>query len=194
MKETQEFIASQFAKNFGEPSLVYRFHAEANPIPDAFKENLPETLDLYIWYPDKHSDLTTFATCGMSNLAFPHSDKRGELLLALEGKPAKETEKQIAEFMANLAIFPFKNSEIYSWWFSMDLTGDVPGFPGCKALTLHPPFSEEGWALIHTDLYDIQLFNIVPLTPYEHKIKREQGVEALQNFFYDRKVNIFAPR
>ncbi len=189
-----EYIRNQYQENFGTPSLALRFNSDANPVPEAFREPMPEYLDIYIWYPDDKSDLTTIATCGMSSVAFKDVDYRGELLLALELKPSKETEKQLVEFIANLCVFPFQQKQTYKWWFSMSLTGNVPGFEPCNAIVLHPPFTENGWAVINTDLFDVQLFNVVPLTEHEHKIKIEQGVGSLQNYLGDRKVNVFAPR
>ena len=71
-----ECIRNQYQENFGTPSLALRFNSDANPVPEAFREPLPEYLDIYIWYPDDKSDLTTIATCGMSSVAFKDVDYR----------------------------------------------------------------------------------------------------------------------
>ncbi len=194
--ELHNFIGEQFQENFGSPSSTFRFQSEPNPIPDVFKdeESSPELLDVFMWYPDKSSDLTTFATCGSSQRVASKSSKRFELLWAFQGKLDSDTEKSMLEFLANVAIFPFQKGDEFNWWFSMEMTGDIPGFPGCNSIILHPPFHEKGWAVMHSDLFDKNLYNVVPLTAYEHNLKKEKGIQALQDFFFQKKVNIFAPR
>lgn len=189
MREVRKFVGEEYLKNFGEPSVTVRLQGE-----EAADPKRPAILDLFIWYPDRNSDLTTFATCGMAQIEIQGVEYRSELLFAMMGKPTPEKEREILEFLGNLALYPIGKKEPLQWWFSMEMTGEVPGFPKCNSVVLHPPFNEQGWAVMHFDLFDIQLFNVVPLTEQEHRLKKEKGVNALQQYLANKQVNIFKPR
>jgi hypothetical protein len=117
-----------------------------------------------------------------------------ELLFWVQGRLSESLERNIAEFLANLALFPFFDAIRFSWWTSMRLDAVLPGYKTCNAVVLHPPFQENGWAQMQSPWGDIQLLNVVPITEEEVEVKERKGYIELQELFYQQKVDLFSFR
>ena len=189
--ELHEFVRQETVRNFGEPSHSMRFQGPEEPNPFS---PFPPFLDIYVWKPDTDSDLTTCGTNGISQRPLTGHEFRGEVHFAIQGKISAELEKQLGEFLANLALFPFSNKTSFDWWSSFGLSGVIPGFKTCNAIVLHPPFHEQGWAQMHWDEFDIKILNAVPITSEEHTIITSKSIPALQDFWGDKQINLFKQR
>ena len=195
--ELYKFVEEQYVENFGAISSKLRMQGGQD-------KRFPPMLDLYFWQPDDKTDLTTIATNGISQMPFVKEDAsgkevthRGELNFYVAGKLTEEKQNNLAEFIANLSLVPFSNDEPLMYWTSYELNGTVPEFPTCPAIVLHPPFSEEGWAMMDYKDFPIFLFNIVPLTKEEHNIltlNNSTNPENLMKNLEKNKTNIFTGR
>ena len=196
-EELHKFVEDQYIENFGTPAFSLRMQGGQD-------DRFPPLLDLYFWEPDDKTDLTTIATNGISQKPFVKIDPygkevnhRGELNFYIVGKVPQEKQNALAEFIANIALVPFSNDEPLMYWTSYGLNGTVPEFPTCPAIVLHPPFSEEGWAMMDFKDFPIFLFNVVPLTEVEHNILTSNNAtnpENLMKHLEKNKTNIFLGR
>ena len=182
-------IESEYEKNFGVPNEVYKLYSESLGDSTELQE-----LSVSVWRPDENSDLTTFATNGLSAVKVGSSKIRCEFHLYIESELSLSLENELIQFLANLCLFPLTIKDKLQWWYSGKLTGEVPGFRNCNCFILHPPFSQDGWAQIKQGIEEVTLFNIVPLNDQEHLLKLEGGVEQFVNYLFENEVNIFSGR
>ena len=195
--ELYKFVEEQYVKNFGAMSGRACMQGSQD-------ERFPRKLDVYFWDPDDKTELTTIATNGISQMPFVKEDEygkkvthRGELNFYVAGKLNKKNQNNLAEFIANFSLVPFSDNKPLMYWNSYGFTGTVPEFPTCPAIVLHPPFSEEGWAMMDYKDFQIFLFNIVPLTKEEHNIlilNNTTNPENLVKYLEKNKTNIFKGR
>jgi hypothetical protein len=173
MSETAQTTAVReaYRANFGPEQALLK-------LTGSEREDLPSELELLLWYPDAHSDLSTIATVGMSTLAMVDGT-RAELHMAWMGRVDEGTEKSLVEFLANLAVSPFLTQQQWNWWTVLGLDGAVPGFGKKNGVLLHPPFHEEGWAMLESPAGKVKIFNVVPIFEDERLLLENHGPQAL---------------
>lgn len=180
----------EYIEKFGEPTQLIRF--DNPPQPGGIK--YPPFVDIMIWPPEEELNITTFATVGMSDQAMPDVDYRAELHFSIEGLVQDEASEKITIFLANLSLYPFMNSTHFNWWHSLNNPGNIPRFPSAEGILFYPAFVENGWDLICTKYGHVKILNVVPITALEKKIIKEDGVDALLNYFYENEINLFKDR
>jgi hypothetical protein len=185
-------LKTEYQKNFGNEDSVFKFSS-----PEDVKtqdENLPKQLEVWLWRPDKLSDLTTFATAGMSYIPQGEKSLRTELHFSIQGKLQEEEENYLAQFLANLSLHPFLTQNTFDWWSTLHLTGIIPTYDDCNSVLLHPPFHEKGWAQIDFKNYNAKILNVIPIPESELLLARQRGIEELQKLWERAEINTFERR
>jgi hypothetical protein len=198
MTLTEHFaiLKSQYQKNFGNEDSIFKFSApsDSQEKDSTQNSNLPKQLEVWLWRPDKISDLTTFATAGMSFQTQGQKQIRTELHFSIQGTLQEAEENNLAQFLANLSLHPFLTDNTFDWWNTLDLTGTIPGYDDCNSVLLHPPFHEKGWAKIDFKNYNAKILNVIPIPKSELLLARERGIEELQKLWERAEINIFERR
>lgn len=171
-------------QNFGPESANFRLQGSE-------QSHLPSEIQLLLWHPDQHSDLSTLVTLGMSDLPMANGE-RAELHMAWEGQLSQDQESSLVEFLANLALYPFLSGQSAHWWQIIALDGEIPMFKGKKALVFHPPFHEEGWALAETSAGPVRILNVVPISDDEQTLAIHHGIAPLVERWQREGRNPFA--
>lgn len=192
LNEHFAYLKTEYQKNFGNEDSVFKF---SSPV-DAEKQdsNVPNQLEVWLWRPDKVSDLTTFATAGMSFIPQGEKALRTELHISIQGKLQEDEENYIAQFLANLSLHPFLTNNTFDWWSTLQLTGTIPTYDDCNSVLLHPPFHEKGWAQIDFKKYNAKILNVIPIPESELLLARQRGIEELQKLWEKAEINIFERR
>ena len=172
-------------EHFGEPTNSIRFD-------DGKKQaGWPDLIDVFIWDPEPDLDITTFSTIGMSAEPLPGVSHRAELHFAVRQQINPEVQKNIAHFLANVAMYPFHYSTAIDWWHRLRDPGNVPLFSTAQSLLFHPRFAKEGWDRIDYDGVAVKLLNAIPITAVEYEIK---PVGLIAEEWAKNGTDIFSPR
>jgi hypothetical protein len=202
-----EALKAQLLANFGPTASQFRLGG------DPTRTDLPSSLEVWMWHPDSHSDLTTLATCGICDQTLPNkadpknplqnlegSGERVELHWAWMGKVDPELEVQRVQWLAQMALVPWMGADPFAWGQVLSLAGDIPGFPGCNGILLHPPFTDDGWAFaegpqseVHANSARIRILNVVPLRNDERLLASEHGLRPLFERWEREDRNPFKP-
>lgn len=188
--EIVKLVYREHINNYGEPSKSWRFD---NP-PSGETKSLPSIIDVLVWPPENNIDMTTFATIGMSEKPMSGVNYRAELHFAVEGELDERAINKITIFLANLCMYPFKNSTFFDWWHILPNSGNIPEFPSASSVLLHPAFVKGGWELITTEFGQVKILNVIPITKFEYNLSKENGVNQLLDYLDDNKISYFAPR
>ncbi len=207
----KQALRQQLESNFGPTASQFRLGG------DPERPELPSELEIWLWHPDAHSDLSTLATCGLAAQRMPDSKdpdslgERAELHFAWLGKVSPELEVERVRWLAQLALVPWNGGEAFAWGQVLSLAADIPGFPGCNGVLLHPPFSDEGWAFAQgpeilqehsTNQVDptqqapetvARIHNIVPLQNDERLLASQHGLKPLFERWQREDRNPFQP-
>lgn len=179
----KEEIRAQYRQNFGEESAFFKLQGSD-------RQDLPQDIEILLWHPDSHSDLSTLATLGLSDRATANGE-RVEMHFAYEGQLSREGESEMVEFLANLALFPFLSGQAAHWWQVIELDGEIPYFKGKSALVFHPPFHDEGWAFAESTQGPVRILNVVPLSIDEKTLAIHHGIAPLVERWQKEGFNPF---
>jgi len=162
------------------------------PPPD---DSWPQRIDVLIWEDDADLDITTFATVGMCDRPMTHADHRCELHFSIR-RPASDTDlNRVANFCANLAVYPFANQTFFDWVQTINSPGEIPYFPNCSALLLHPAFVEDGWDTMEFEGTKINIMNLVPVTSDELETRRQANDPfAIFDYLAENEIDVFRDR
>lgn len=133
-------------------------------------------LEVLVYRPTTRSDTTSFVTIGMATnempaLPGPGGGGRAELHFERRGRLARADENAVGIQLANLAVYPFLTGEQLNWGHMISLNGEFPTFPGCRAVFLVGPLTDNGLDYLHTTAGSVRIVNVIPITEAE----RAQG-------------------
>jgi len=188
--ELQKFVYWEHLERFGEPDASYRY----DDPPESKTVEYPPIIDVLIWFADEDLNMTTFSTVGMSNLPMNGCDHRCELHFAVEGTTNESNNKIIGSFLGNLTLYPFMYSLFFDWWHVLNNPYEIPLFPDASSILFHPAFIKDGWEAIHHESAHVKILNIVPITKNENEFRKERGINALLDYFYENEINYFTNR
>jgi hypothetical protein len=182
-------VYAEHIERFGEPHRAVMFdestrREDAPPGPDVL---------VMVWRPERGCPMSTFATIGMSARAMPGSKLRAEVHLSVRGKVTAEVEKGITTLLANLAGYPWDHGHVLDWWHTLSNVGEIPGFPKCCAILLHPRFTEEAWDHVKQGREVVKILNAVPITANELAVAR-RDLRALLGRWEEDEIDVFADR
>ncbi len=182
-------VHAEHVEHFGEPAASIMFDASARA-PDA-----PPAPDLLvmIWRPEKGCPMTTFATVGASTRSMPGTGKRVEFHFSVRGRVPAKVEREVTLFLANLSTYPWDHGHVLDWWHTLSSVGEIPGFPLCCAILLHPRFTEEGWDTVKHGRQQVRILNAVPITANELAVTR-LDLRALLRRWAEDRIDIFKDR
>ncbi|MEZ0227340.1 MAG: suppressor of fused domain protein [Planctomycetota bacterium] len=182
-------VYADHIEHFGEPARAVMYDASTRT-PEA-----PEAPDLLVmvWRPEKGCPMTTFATIGASTRAMPGTTRRIELHFSVRGRLPAKVEDAVTRFLANLSIYPWDQRQVLGWWHTLSSVGEIPGFPKCCAILLHPRFTEKGWDTVKHGRTEVRLLNAVPITENELEVARVD-LSALVGRWAEDEIDIFVDR
>ena len=171
-------------ERYGEPdrSIVYEDHNA----PDG----RPDRIDIFVWPPSDHEDVTIFSTIGMAASPMVGANHRAELHFPIRGRFDAATVGEMSLFLANLAMYPFLNATFFDWFHKLRDPGRIPLFSGATSVLLHPKFVDTGWDTIECDDVLVRILNLVPITPDEHQMQ----LFDLMDHWTKSGIDVFAPR
>ena len=117
-----------------------------------------------------------------------------ELHLGCRLRLKKAEREQMARYLANLAEYPFANDLKLDWWEVINNPGDVPFFPGCRHLLLHPILTPQGVDVFEDEEGRIRLLYVVPITTHEHHLIVVHGREKLVDYFAENEIDTLTDR
>jgi hypothetical protein len=184
-----QIVYREFLQHFGQPDVVVTYDAaqtegvEAPPL---------EQILVMVWRPTPELDITTFGTVGMSARNVPGATYRLELLFSARGLLDDLLERQVTQFLANMAGYPWDHTHTLDWGHTLSDPGPIPAFPGCRAILFHPRWVPEGWDTVEHGKDVVRLLNAVPLTLREKEIAL-RGTD-LNAYWEEHEVDIFSDR
>lgn len=155
------FLAHQ--RHRGEEDGGFLFEDPAGPLP---------RIDVLVYRPKSRSGLTTFATIGMAARPMPAGGGRAELQFSRRGALSERAENEIARQLANLVVHPFRAGTALDWGHLIGLGQDFPTFPGCHAVFLSGPLSENAPDYLQTVEGPVRVLNVIPITDPERDLGR----------------------
>lgn len=186
MKRLHHYLVQH---RWGEPADLVVFDGSQAATPCAL-----EAVHVGIWDPDKHCDVTTFATLGMSERVVPGADYRVELSLGCRAPLSAAERRQLAAFLANITEYPFMYGRKLDWWERLANPGAIPNFADCTQVLLAPMFGEDDFRTFPEPDTDVKMLSVVPITPHENHILAEHGRRAFLDYWEESGVDIFSPR
>ncbi|GAA2895040.1 hypothetical protein Acy02nite_39800 [Actinoplanes cyaneus] len=176
------FLAHQ--QHWGEEDGGYLFEDPAGPLP---------RIDVLVYRPSGRTGLTTFTTIGMAARPLPGGGGLAELQFSRRGVLTERAENEIARQLANLAVHPFLAGAALDWGHLIGLGQDFPTFPGCHAVFLSGPLTENARDYLQTGEGPVRVLNVIPITDVERDLGRVltpiEFVQALLS-----RVDILAER
>lgn len=191
LSEISKFVYSEHIHNYGKPDESIRF-GDPNSYSD--KKNVPNYIDILVWYPNGETEITTFSTIGMCNSSMHTAEYRAELHFAVREMLDEYSVHQIANFLANLAVYPFINNTYFDWWHMHIQPNKIPLFKFASMILFHPAFVNKGWNDFYFHNTQIKVLNVVPITPDEYKVLKNQENSYFLEYSYNNEVDIFLPR
>ncbi len=191
-KEPSPILVHLFEEHilqYGEPDLYYRFDQNNSSI-----SNVLPYLDVFVWEATEEVPVTTFSTVGMSDRAMDGAAFRCEIHFTVRGSLNEEECAEVAAFLANLAAYPFLQSTHFDHYHLVSPAVSIPKFHACRWGLFHPAFGQDGWDSTEYQGTVIKILNFVPLTETEVEMSKAKGVNAMLDWMYDRKVDIFTDR
>ncbi|WP_436527506.1 suppressor of fused domain protein [Actinoplanes sp. HUAS TT8] len=192
------FLAHQ--KHWGEEDGGFLFEDPAGPLP---------RIDVLIYRPTARIGLTSFTTIGMAGrpmpstpgpgasgrleLSGPGGSGRAELQFSRRGALTERAENEIARQLANLAVHPFRAGTQLDWGHLIGLGQEFPTFPGCHAVFLSGPLTENARDYIRTVEGPVRILNVIPITDQERDLGRAlPPLDFVQTLL--QRVDILAER
>ena len=117
-----------------------------------------------------------------------------ELHLGCRVRLKKQDRERMARYLANIAEYPFTNDLKLNWWEVITKPGNVPFFPGCRHLLLHPRLTTEGVDVFEDEEGSVRLLYVVPITPLEHHLFVAHGRDALVGYFAENEIDVLSDR
>lgn len=178
------FLYEGFAESWGEPDHLIAFDPEEAQGSDSLQR-----LQVAVWRADERCDVTSFVTLGMSDLQMQGQLPYAELQFAVRGALSDEDIHQGAQFLANMAAFPFHNHISLDWWSRISQAGAVPLFPESSGILFRPPFDEDDPAELEHKDDTIRLLVLVPMTAEENAILSEDGIDAYEDYMIENGLD-----
>jgi len=119
------------------------------------------------WDPDGDCDVTTCQTIGMSDRRMVGAAYDVELHLAYRGLLGPSERAEVAQFLADVAVYPFMNQIRLDWWDRVPAKRRIPLFTSCSTMLLRPPFLSTGMATLELDGETIKILLRCPDYPQE---------------------------
>jgi hypothetical protein len=148
-------------------------------------------LRVLYWHARDAEEVTLMATLGMYIKEMANAEHRAELHFPIGRKLDQQQITDVANFIADLAAYPFENKTHFDWWHKIKDVGKIPIFDGFSSLFFHPKFMDFSLDTINMDRYSVKLLNIVPLAKDEVDI---DPIEKLLDYLHDHEIDIFNPR
>lgn len=176
----------------GEPPdlWVYEPHLWRNPTD----RPAPTLKHVMVWPADDETDVCTFQTLGMSDRLMPGADYAAELHMGVREYLRKPDRERVARFLANVAEYPFDHGRTLDWWHVVSQPGDIPHFPGCRHLLVHPKFADEGFDEVDDEGGPVRVLYVVPITPHERHLLIDHGKDAFLDYAADHEIDLFRDR
>jgi len=172
-------------RRWGKEDNAYTYENGNAPLP---------RVDVFVYRASDDTKMTTFATIGVAQRPMQDSS-RAELHCAVRGMVPRDQEAAIATELANLACFPWSPGveRPLDWGQTLGLSNEMPGFPGCSAVFLSGPFTNEGWSWMDAGGEKVRVINVVPITAAE---RAQASQSSPLDFIVDlmSRVDIFSPR
>jgi hypothetical protein len=177
----------------GEPADLWVYEPGASdPVPGS--THRPGLKHVMVWPADDEVDVCTFNTLGMSEEPIPGADYRAELHMGVRRFLREPQRERLARFLANVAEYPFHHTRTLDWWHVIANPGEIPQFPGCKHLLLHPKFTDEGFDTIEDQDGPVKLFYVVPVTPLERHLLVDHGRDSFLEYAESEGLDLLADR
>lgn len=179
----------------GEPVDLWVYEPRAGqPIPDQPPTNRPTLKHVMVWPADDEVDVSTFQTIGMSERTIPDADYSAELHMGIRAFLRKPERERVSRYLANVAEYAFDHQRALDWWHTVSNPGEIPHFPGCKHLMLHPRFTEEGFDTVPDADGVVKVFFVVPITPLERHLLVDHGRDEFIDYVADKEIDLFSDR
>ena len=123
-----------------------------------------------------------------------HVQHRCELHFSIRAPAANLDLNLVSAFCANLATYPYANGTFYDWTQTINSPGEIPRFPGCSTVLLHPAFNVGGWDTMIFEGTKIQIMNLVPLTLEEMAFRQKNGPFSIYDYLSEKEIDIFRDR
>jgi hypothetical protein len=146
------------------------------------------------WAADDECDVTVLQTLGMSDHAMPGTGERVELHMAVRAPLTEPQRNALAQFLANMSLYPFDHGCALDWWHTLAKPGPIPHFPGCAHVLLHPRFTEEGFDTIDDEDGLVKVLYVVPITAHERHLLIDHGRTAFVDHLVEHEIDLFADR
>ncbi len=179
----------QTLERFGEPDGSIAFYDPPPP-----NDSWPQRIDVLYWKDTEDLDITTFSTIGMCDRPMRHAEHRCELHFSIRGRAETINMQKVSAFCANLAVYPFAHETFFDWAQLIKAPGDIPCFPSCRYLMLHPAFVKDGWDQVVIDGTKILIMNLVPLNESEVQYRAKHGPFSIFDYIVERQLDIFSDR
>jgi hypothetical protein len=189
--EKMKRLYHHFIERYGEPKDVWVFD------PAEFKEPAPPFLGLthvMAWPADRHCDVTTFQSLGMSDRRMKGARYFAEVHWGIRAKLKKQQRLEVARRIADVCAYPFQYDRKLDWWEVIKNPGPLPGFEGCKHLLLHPKLAAQAEDRIKDEDGLIKLLFLVPITPQERHLIVDHGRDALTDHLSANEVDVLSDR
>lgn len=180
-------IFQQLTERWGRPTNVAAF----NFAPDG-SESLTH-LHIAIW-EDGEGTATAFNTLGMSEREIPDTDFTAEVHLLIKGRTTQAEQISVAQFLANLAEFPFRRRAKFDWWERVTYASGVPLFPTCHDVLFHPALVEDDPDTLEDETGEVRMLYAIPLTSYESFVFANHGPQAFVEYLKTNDVDPFTRR
>jgi hypothetical protein len=176
----------------GEPADLWVYEPDSGPVPGSARR--PTLKHVMVWPANDEVDVCTFNTLGMSEEPIPGTGYRAELHMGVRKFLRNPQRERLARFLANAAEYPFHHGRAIDWWQVIANPGEIPEFPGCKHLLLHPKFTDEGFDTIDDQAGPVRLFYVVPITPLERHLLVDHGRELFLEYTEAGGLDLLADR
>jgi hypothetical protein len=180
-------IFQQLAECWGRPTNVAAFNFAADG-----SDSLSH-LHVAIW-EDAEGTATAFNTLGMSERAIPEAEFSAEVHLLVKGRTTQHEQVQVAQFLANLAEFPFRRRTKFDWWERVSYPSGVPLFPTCQDVLFHPAMVDDDPDRLEDETGEVKLLYAIPLTSYESFVFANHGPQAFVEYLKTNDVDPFSRR
>lgn len=177
----------ELIRRFGEPSGSRTFNDARSS-----DHTWPQRIDVLHWADEEDLDINTFATVGMCDRPMMHAEHRCEIHLSIRGRFEDLDIPKTSAFCANLAAYPYANETFFDWTQVVLSPGEIPHFPNCCCVMLHPAFYEDGWDAMEFEGVKIQIMNLVPLTPNEMADRKKYGPFSIYDYFREHETDLFS--
>ena len=179
----------------GEPADLWVYEPRAGqPIPDQPPTNRPTLKNVMVWPADDRTSVTTFQTLGVSDRKIPGTDYSAELHMGIRAFLPKPERERVSRFLANVAEYAYDHRRTLDWWHVIGNPGEIPHFPGCKHLMLHPRFTEEGFDTVPDADGAVKVFFVVPITPLERHLLVDHGRDSFIDHLVEKEIDLFSDR